>query len=196
MKSVSGDAALVLIDIQVGLDDPALGERNNPQAEMNAAKLLASWRRLQLPLFHVQHLSRSPNSPLHPDKAGVAIKAVVEPLPDEPLITKDVNNAFVGTDLESRLRRLGITCVVVAGLTTDHCVSTTARMASDLGFRTFVVGDATATHERIGPDGRRHGAEDMHISALASLHGEFATIVSTDWMLNQYAPSVPHASLL
>ena len=98
-------------------------------------------------------------------------------------MTKGVHCAFVGTDLESRLRRSGVGAVVLAGLTTDHCVSTTARVASDLGFKTTVVGDATATFERVTAAGRRWPAEVMHETALASLENEFAAIVDVEQVM-------------
>ena len=95
-------------------------------------------------------------------------------MPGEPVVEKRTNSAFVNTGLEERLRAEGSGQVVVAGLTTDHCCSTTARNASDLGFETWFVADATATHARSGFD-----AETMHRTALASLGGEFAEIVTT-----------------
>ncbi|HVG18318.1 MAG TPA: cysteine hydrolase family protein [Blastocatellia bacterium] len=185
MNALPRDAALIIIDVQYGLDDEKYGRRNNPQAEANMARLLEAWRRTTRPIFHVQHLSREADSPLRPGQSGVEIKEVVKPLADEPVIQKNVNSAFIGTDLESRLRQGEHGTLVIAGLTTDHCVSTTARMAGNLGFNTFVVSDATATFDRVGPDGNLNDAEAIHKIALASLHGEFATITDTESLLKQ-----------
>lgn len=184
MTSLTDTAALLIIDVQVGLDDPKLGERNNPDAEGNIARLLAFWREKGWPIIHVQHMSTHPDSPLRPDQPGNAIKRMVAPQGNEPLIQKTVNNAFVGTDLEDRLRTDGIQSLVVVGLTTNHCVSTTARMAGDLGFSTIVVGDATAAHAVTSYDGIHYPAETVHTLALASLHDEFATILTTDQLLD------------
>lgn len=173
------NAALIVIDVQQGFFDPRWGQRNNPAAEDNIATLLATWRAAQRPIIHVRHASPSPNGAFRTDSPGFAFKPQALPLIGEPVITKSVNSGFIGTDLEERLRAGGIDTVVLCGLTTDHCVSTTARMAGNLGFTTIVVEDACATHERTGPEGRHFTAEEMHATALASLHGEFARIAST-----------------
>jgi len=99
------------------------------------------------------------------------------------VVQKSVNSAFIGTDLEAELRHRGYTTLVIAGMQTNLCVSTTARMAGNLGFKTYVVSDATATFDNVGPDGIRYGAELLHNVALADLHGEFATVVDTATIL-------------
>jgi nicotinamidase-related amidase len=174
--SPSAGPALLIIDVQEGLDDPRYGARNNPDAERRMADLLAAWRAARRPVIHVQHLSLEPQSPLRADRPGHVIKTEVKPLPGEPVFQKHVNSAFIGTELEAHLRAHGIESLVMVGLTTDHCVSTTARMAGNLGFSVTLVEDATATFERRGPDGAHYSADIMHRAALASLHGEFATV--------------------
>ena len=189
------NSALLLIDVQQGLDDPRWGERNNPDAERNIAALLAAWRRKGRPVIHVQHMSVEPDSPLRPERPGNAVKAEAAPHSGEPVFRKTVNSAFIGTELETHLRAHRIDTLVVVGLTTDHCVSSTTRMAANLGFTAIVVSDGTATFERTGPDGDHHSAEQMHRLALASLHGEFATVRRTEDVLAEIggpadAPSV------
>ncbi len=179
MLTLSDNTTLILVDVQNGFDDPRMGRRNNPQAESNIAALLAAWRGAGRPLIHVRHDSVLPGSPLRPGQAGNDIKSEAAPQGDEPVIGKTVNSAFIGTDLEERLRAAGIDSVVIVGLTTDHCISTTARMAGNLGFETLLVADATATFDRTGPDGTLHSAETIYQVELAILHGEFATVVST-----------------
>jgi nicotinamidase-related amidase len=177
--------ALILIDIQKGFDNIEYwgGQRNNPGAEENAAALLAHWRKHQLPVFHVQHCSSNPRSPLHETNAGNQFNDLVIPAGNEPIIRKNVNSAFIGTDLKEQLDNLRITKLVIAGLTTDHCVSTTTRMAGNLGFDSFLVSDATATFNKKGLDEQNYSAELIHDTALASLQEEFATIVTSAFVL-------------
>jgi nicotinamidase-related amidase len=177
------NTALLVIDVQKAFDHPSWGQRNNLEAEANIARLLRGWRASARPVIHIQHRNTAPGRLFSEDEPGFAVKPEAAPAAGEPVLYKRVNSAFIGTDLEQRLREQGIEGVVVCGLTTDHCVSTTTRMAGNLDFATVIVSDATATFDRTGPDGRQWSAQDMHDSALASLNQEFAEIDTTDAVL-------------
>lgn len=177
--------ALLLIDIQKGLDDIDYygGHRNNLQAESNARKILDFWRYHKLPVFHIKHNATNPNSRLLKGQGGNKFKEIVRPIANERIVEKEVNSAFMGTDLKQQLDELEINELVIAGLTTDHCISSSARMAGNLGYKTYVVSDATATFDKIGANGIKYEAELIHEVALASLHNEFATVIGTDDLL-------------
>jgi len=177
--------ALILVDIQQGFDNIPYwgGERNNPDAEVNARKLLDYWRANNLPLFHIQHCSVNPNSLLAAGNPGNAQKEIVKPLPGETVIKKSVNSSFIGTNLQQQLDVAGTDTVVIVGLTTEHCVSTTARMAGNFGYHTFVVADATAAFAKTGIKGEHYDAETIHLTALAQINNEFATVLNTDEVL-------------
>lgn len=183
---IDGSAVLLIIDVQKGMDEPRLGHRNNPDAEQNMSRLLAAWRDSGRPVFHIQHLSLRQGSPLRAELPGHEFKDEVAPQSGEPVFHKHVNSGFIGTDLEQQLRARGHDTLVIVGLTTPHCVSTTARMAGNLGFKTFVVSDATAAFDITGPDGEHHSAEVVHSMALAELHNEFATVVDTQSLLSSF----------
>ena len=187
---VPPDAALIVVDVQKGHDDPRFGKRNNPDAETRIAELLAAWRGTGRPVIHIQHQSSNESRAFHPRNPGYALKEVALPKSGEPLIQKTASSAFIGTDLESILRSRGVRTVVIVGLTTPHCVSTTARMAGNLGFETFVVSDATAANEGTTDwswlsDGGKPESDPglVHAISLATLHGEFATVVNTEAIL-------------
>jgi len=184
----SDNPALILVDIQKGFDDLDHwgGQRNNLNAEENAACLLELWRKNKLPVFHIKHCSSIPTSPLNEANEGNEFKEIVTPASGETIIKKNVNSAFIGTDLQEQLNEANISKLVIVGLTTDHCVSTTTRMAGNLGFDTFLVADATATFNKKGPDGQNYPAELIHETALASLHEEFAKIVTTDFIKQRF----------
>ena len=179
MVTLGTHAALLIIDVQQGFDDPRWGARNNPAAEANTERLLHAFRASGRPVLHVFHDSRLADSPLRPGQPGNDAKPEARPLPGEPVYRKQVNSAFIGTTLEADLHSEGIDTLVIVGLTTNHCVSTTTRMAGNLGFRVLLVHDATATFDRAALDGRNRSAAEVHDAALSDLNEEFATIVST-----------------
>lgn len=183
--------ALLLIDIQKGLDEAEhWGKiRNNPEAESNCRLILDYFRYHSLSLYHIQHCSTKPESPLYPGKKGNEIKEIVAPLKNEIVIQKSTNSALIGTELQALLKRDSVTELVIVGLTTDHCVSATVRNAADLGFNVFLISDATATYAKTGPDGIHYEPDLIHATALASLNKEFANIVTTADLLHELRSS-------
>ncbi|NNF18036.1 MAG: cysteine hydrolase [Gammaproteobacteria bacterium] len=179
------NTALLVVDVQKGLNDPSLGNRNNPHAEKNIALLLAAWRQKDWPVVHVKHCSVEPDSLLRPGLPGNEIQTEAQPAPGEAVFSKTTNSAFIGTDLENFLHKEKIESLVVVGLTTDHCISTSVRMAANLGFDVILVSDATATHDRTGHDGVRYTAEQIHQVNLISLNGEFCQMAETQSLLQE-----------
>ncbi|QOR68802.1 cysteine hydrolase [Cytobacillus suaedae] len=179
--------ALMILDVQKGFDDPYWGKRNNPKAEENMARLQAEWRKRSGIIIYSKHLSIQPDSPLHhTNKIGTEFKDIIAPRPDETVFTKQVNSAFIGTELEIFLTKNQIKTVVITGLSTQHCVSTTTRMSGNLGYQTYLVSDAIAAFEITDHLGKHHSADLVQELELAMLQKEFATIVTTDEVLSQW----------
>ncbi|MDE5444672.1 isochorismatase family protein [Bradyrhizobium sp. CSA207] len=189
MTSPRSLPALIVVDVQRAFDEwEAAGKRrNNPDAVARIAHLLTAFRQNRAPIFHIRHEGTKPGSSFRPEVSGYAVKDEAREAPGEPVIVKHVNSAFIGTDLESRLRAAGIATLVICGATTNHCVETTTRMAGNLGFDTRLVRDATWTFDRIGPDGEKHSAEAIHAMTLSNLNGEFARIVTSDEVIAAFA---------
>lgn len=180
---------LILIDIQKGLDEWAFygDSRNNPYAEANARQLLLHWRRHQGFIFHIKHNSTNPQSPLHPDNPGNQIKELVEPLQDEIVFTKNVNSAFIGTPLLQELETKKIQKIVIAGLTAEHCISTSVRMAANLGFEVILARDGTAAFSKTKEDGQIISADIVCDVTLANLQSEFCELLNTDEIILKFS---------
>ena len=180
----SNNRTLLLIDCQKGFDDPKWGVRNNPNFEENTKSLIHRWRLENQNIVHVRHSSTEDDSPLQPDAPGFEFYDWAIPVSGEKEFVKNVNSGFIGTTLEAYLRKNGITSLIIAGLTTNHCVSTTVRMAGNFGFDVELVSDACATFPRESPGGEMLNADLIHTAALASLHGEFCTVKTCSQILN------------
>ena len=174
---------LIPIDVQQAFDHAPWPPRNNPAMEANGLRLLDAWRTSGRPLIHVKHDSVAPGSTLAASHPGNALRPGFEPQGDEPLVHKSVNAAFIGTDLDLRLRRLGISEIVLFGISTDMCVSTTVRVGANLGYRMMLVGDACDCFDLPDGQGGTIRAEDVHRTHLATLGFEFATVTTTAELL-------------
>lgn len=105
-------------------------------------------------------------------EAGHDIIPELAPRPGEIVLDKPGKGAFWATDLEPILRHRGIEALLVAGVTTEVCVSTTVREANDRGFRCAVIGDACASY-----------FPEFHAAALAMIHaqgGIFGWVATSD----------------
>ena len=178
--------ALIVIDVQKAIDHESwtrYGARNNPAAERNIARLLARWRQAALPIYHVRHDSREPQSAYCPGQPGNDFKTEAQPFPGETIIAKQTNSAFIGTGLEPMLRAAGHTVLVIAGVITNNSVEATVRMAGNLGFETYLVEDACFTFARPDWTGQVRTAAEVHAMSLANLHQEYCSVVTTEAIL-------------
>ncbi|MET8454176.1 cysteine hydrolase family protein [Streptomyces sp. NPDC005209] len=185
---IAENAALIVVDVQKGFDEADFwGPRNNPGADEAIASLIDVWQATGRPVVFVRHDSERPQSPLRPGYVGNDFKEYVEErrgtgAGKELLITKTVNSAFYGTpDLAAWLRAEGISQLVLAGIQTNMCVETTARMGGNLGYDVLVAFDATYTFDLTGPFDWRRGADELARASAVSLHGGgFARVVTTE----------------
>lgn len=180
-KLLNKNSALLLVDIQKAFlekDYPGI-IRNNEDAEFICGKILNKWRTLDLPVIHVRHSSTNPESKLHKSKPGFEFNDYVIPLKTEMVLTKKVNSAFIGTDLEDILFKGNINTLVIVGMTTNHCISTTVRMSGNLGFNTYLISDSTACYNAKAMNGEVIDCNTIYNATLASLQEEFATVIDS-----------------
>ena len=179
-------AVLLIIDVQKAIDasyHAADGPRNNLDAERNIARLLGAWRQRQRPIIHIRHDSTFATSSYRPGQVGNEFKDEVAPVTGETIIAKRTNSAFIGTELERRLRDAGHSALVIAGVSTNNSVEATVRMAGNLGFETYLVADACFTFARRDFHGRLRSADEVHAMSLANLDKEYCTVIDTATVL-------------
>jgi nicotinamidase-related amidase len=172
-------AVLLPVDMQQAFDGPDWPRRWNDRADANGLALLSAWRRAGRPIIHVRHDSVEPGSSLAPGQPGNAFRAGFEPVAGEPLVTKSVNSAFIGTDLDLRLKRLGARHVVTFGISTDMCVSTTIRTGANMGWDMILVADASDCFDLPDGQGGTIAAAEVQRVHVATLGFEFCKVMLT-----------------
>ena len=172
-------AVLLPIDMQRAFDDPQWPRRWNSSVDANGLALIGAWRAANRPIIHVRHNSVSPGSTLAPGTIGNSFRPGFGPIGDEPVLSKSVNSAFIGTDLDLRLKRLGARHVVVFGISTDMCVSTTIRTGANMGWDMILVPDACDCFDLPDGMGGTIRAEDVQAAHVATLAFEFCRTFST-----------------
>tara|TARA_B100000609_G_scaffold172666_1_gene148207 strand:+ start:19 stop:594 length:576 start_codon:yes stop_codon:yes gene_type:complete len=181
LEFISKNPALIIIDVQKAFlekDYPGI-KRNNINAELVCGNILNKWRENDLNVIHVRHSSTNPESKLHKSKPGFEFNDYVKPKNNEIVLTKNVNSAFIGTGLDEILKNLNINTLVIVGMTTNHCISSSVRMAGNLGYETFLISDSTACYNTKGLDEKEIDCEVIYEASIASLSGEFAEIISS-----------------
>ena len=171
------------IDLQKAIDHPSWGQRNNPDAEENIAKLLETWRSRNMPIIHVKHMSNDADSHYRPGQFGNEFKEIVEPKADEEVLEKDTNSAFINTNLSQKLNDRNISEIVIVGVITNNSIEATARMSGNLGFRTIVVSDCSFTFDKADYAGNMHSAQEVHDMSLANLSGDYAEVFDSSEVL-------------
>jgi len=177
-------AALVIVDMQIGMQSTALPARNNPHAENRIATLLAAWRSAALPVVHVRHMSRTLQSVFSPGQIGAAFQDRFAPQAGEHVVEKNVPDAFIQSTLERWLHVRDIRALVIAGVSTNHSVESTARTAGNLGFVTTVVADATFAFAQRDYAGAERSADDVHFMSLANIAREYGSVLTTAEVLS------------
>lgn len=176
---------LLPIDMQQAFDHKPWPRSWNKNVDQNALAVLNAWREANLPIIHVQHNSIVAGSTLAPGQTGNHFRPGFAPKEDEQLVSKSVNSAFIGTDLELRLRRMDITHIITFGISTDMCVSTTFRMGANLGFDMTLVEDACTCFDLPDGNGGTIPAEVIHQANVATLRHEFGKVTSAKNLLAQ-----------
>ena len=176
-------AVLLPIDMQQAFDEPKWPRRWNDRVDENGLALLRKWRESGRPIIHVRHDSIVEGSTLHPLSPGNRHRPGFEPQDAEPLVTKSVNSAFIGTDLDLRLRRLGARHVVAFGISTDMCVSTTIRTGANMGWDMVLVADASDCFDLPDGNGGTIPAEAIQAAHVATLGFEFCKVMQTRELL-------------
>ncbi len=183
-KSIIPEGSLlIVINAQKALHFSGQKKRSNLTAEDNILSLLKFWRKRKWPVLHVKHISENVNSLFYKDSLGTEFIQGLGPQGKEIVIEKKKSSAFAKTSLENHISNLKVPAIVLAGFTASECIDATARQANDLDIKTFVIGDATATFDLVGPQGRLHKAEKIHRSVMASLHANSIDVIDTNSVL-------------
>lgn len=178
------DSVLLLIDVQEAFNDPSLGRRDNPDAEANIARIVEHWTASGRPIVRVRHETTKPGSLFASDAPGYAFQPVAAALDPALDLVKNVHSAFYGTpDLHAWLTARDAGQVVIAGIQTNRCCETTARMAGNLGYDVLFAYDATYTFDEVSPDGIPVPAEQLGLATRTNLHRAFARCVTTAELL-------------
>jgi nicotinamidase-related amidase len=174
------NTCLVLVDLQndyfPGGKMELAGIEN---AAENAQLLLNEFRKKELPIIHVQHISLPPNAFFFlPGTDGAKINKRVIPQKGETVVQKNYPNSFRDTSLLEILKNADVDKLVICGAMSHMCIDATTRAAFDLGFNCVVAEDACATMDLVFQNKIIKAAE-VHASFMAALSFPYARVLLT-----------------
>jgi nicotinamidase-related amidase len=172
------DATVLLIDWQEEYRSGDLVLHDVEAAIGRAAEVLARAREAGARIVHVAHAG-APGAMFDRAAPRGAFVADLAPLPGEAVVEKTAPSAFTRTDLAEVLDAGGRRPLVVMGAMTHMCVSSTLRVAAELGHVSCVVADACATRDLPLPNGEVVPAGQVHAANMAALGDRFARVVTS-----------------
>jgi nicotinamidase-related amidase len=178
-------SALIVIDVQKSfMQMPFWSEEDLPAFQEKQLALIAGYKARGLPVVQIFHHSHAGHAKGAFDPAnGLCVS--MDWLPDFADVTfnKHVHNALTDTGLLQWLEDNAIEHVTISGIRTEQCCETTARVASDLGFKVDFVSEATLTWAMTHPDGSTLPAADIKYRTELVLAGRFARILTVEQCL-------------
>ena len=170
------ESALIVVDAQNTYRSGVMALTGIEPALDECARLLDRARSRKATVIHIQH-DGGPGTPYDVHAPIGAIIDRVAPRDAERVIVKNYPNAFFGTDLDARLKELGVKNLVIAGFMTHMCINSTARDGFNRGYSISIPASATATRPLPAPGGGTVSAKALQSASLAALADLFAVIV-------------------
>ncbi|WP_151631850.1 cysteine hydrolase family protein [Noviherbaspirillum aerium] len=176
----AASTALLVIDFQQEYFEGGRLPIPQGRAALDQAKQLVSFAdRHGIRVFHIQHAGANGGALFAADGATVAFHPDILPQARHEQVRKTTASSFASTDLHARLQAGGIKTLILCGLMTHMCVSTTARDARPLGYQVIVAGDACATRDIEAWDGGIITHAELHRAALTEISDSFGEILRT-----------------
>ncbi len=186
MTAPTGPVPLIVLDVQDAIDQPVWADKSNPDYLASIQRLLVHWREKGWPVIHVKHDEATPSSTYHTHGPWNGIKAEVAPKEGEPVVVKHQNCAFIDTELDSVLKRLGASGFVLTGVVIHNSMDATARAGKAMGYEILLPVDATTAVPVAAKDGRHWDARTVHDLTAAILDGEYVRVTDTDALIGEF----------
>ncbi|WP_455925745.1 isochorismatase family protein [Pseudomonas putida] len=179
---------LIILDVQDAIDQPVWKDKSHPGYLSAIQRLLAHWRANGWPVLHVKHDEATPTSSYYAQGPWNGIKQEVAPIEGEPVIAKQQNCAFIGTELDATLKRMQVKQFVLTGVVVHNSIDATVRAGKALGYDIILPSDTTTAVPVVAANGKAWDATTVHALTLAILDGEYAQVMPSDELIAQLGP--------